>query len=146
MLWAVEKRLVCRGVSSKLCLLRVCSFCLLVRLSRSLLGLLFCVYLCLAPGSGLSFARWVSGLERVVGSYGGPLVSLQAVCDTYVNQVNKEKLHRCERANCGYLFLTFGFLVISEQVPPPEQESTLGTSGYASLSDKVENIPTRENR
>lgn len=75
--WAVEKRLVCGGVTSKLCLLRVCSFCLLVRLSRSLLGLLFCVYRCLlALWSALLFARWVSGLERVVGSYGGSLVSL----------------------------------------------------------------------
>lgn len=38
------------GVSSKLCLLRVRtgSFCLFVRLSRSLLGLLFCLYCCLA--------------------------------------------------------------------------------------------------
>lgn len=35
----------------------------------SLLGLLFCVYLCLlALWSALSFARWVSGLER--GSFG----------------------------------------------------------------------------
>lgn len=76
----------------------------------------------------------------------GPLVSLQAVCDTYVNQVNKEKLHRSERANCGYSFLTSGFLASSEQVPPPEQESTLGTSGYASLSDEVENSLTREKR
>lgn len=76
--WAVEKRLVCGGVTSKFCLLRVCGFCLFFRLSRSLLGLLFCVYCCLALGSALSFTRWVSGLERVVGSYGGPLVSFQA--------------------------------------------------------------------
>lgn len=125
MLWAVEKRLVCGGVTRKLCLLRVRtgSFCLFVRLSRSLLGLLFCLYLCLALWSALSFARWVSGLERVVGSLWGALVSLQAVCDSYVNQVNKEKLHRFERANCGYSFLTSGFLAIGEQVPPPEQES-----------------------
>lgn len=56
----------------------------------------------------------------------GPLVSLQAVCDTYVNQVNKEKLHRSGRANCGYSFLTPGFFAISEQVPSPEQESHAG--------------------
>lgn len=55
-----------------------------------------------------------------------------------VRQVNKEKLHRSGRGNCGHSFLTSGFLAISEQVPPPEQESTLGASGYASLSDKVE--------
>lgn len=68
----------------------------------------------------------------------GRLVSLQAVCDNYVNQVNKEKLYRFGRANCGYSFLTSGFLAISEQVPPPEQESTLGASGYVSLRDEVE--------
>lgn len=68
----------------------------------------------------------------------GSLVSLQAACDTYVNQVNKENFTVLKRANCGYSFLTSGFLAISEQVPPPEQESTLGAYGYASLSDKVE--------
>lgn len=78
------------GVSSKLCLLRVCSFCFVFQV-LSILGLLFCMYLCLALWSALSFARWVSGLERVVGSYGVLwLVCRQAVCDTYVNQVNKE--------------------------------------------------------
>lgn len=43
-----------------------------------------------------------------------------------------------KRANCGYSFLTSGFLASSEQVPPPEQESTLGACGYVSLSDEVE--------
>lgn len=120
------------GVSSELCLLRLCSFCLFFRFSQ-LLGLLVCVYLCLlALWSALSFNGWVSGLERVVGSYGVLwLVCRQAVCDIYV-------LHRSGRANLVSSFLTSGFLAISEQVPPPEQGSTLGTSGYASLSDKVE--------
>lgn len=118
------------GVSSKLCLLRVCSFCFVFQV-LSILGLLFCLYCCLALWSALSFNGWVSGLERVVGSYGGSLVSLQAVCDTYV-------LQRSGRANLVYSFLTSDFLASSEQVPPPEQESTLEASGYASLSDKVE--------
>lgn len=98
------------------------------------------MYLCLlALWSALSFARWLSGLERVVRSLWGALVSLQAVCDTYV-------LHRSGRAKVVYSFLTSGFLAISEQVPPPEQEGTLGTSGYVSLSDEIESSPTRENR
>lgn len=130
------------GVSSKLCLLRLCRFCFFV-----------CQVVSLAPGSAVLLVLlpcsmvcfiicplgfWPGkGCWRVWGPL-NCLVSRQAVCDTYVNQVNKEKHHRFERANCGYSFLTSGFLAISKQVPPPEQESTLGASGYASLSDEIE--------